>query len=117
MTGIPARLPGEPVNGEIGRVNLEQERGLPRNGVLVIGKARPVRGPHLYQPGAALRHDVGDPERSADLDELPAADDHFPPPGVGRETEQYGGGVVVDDVGALGAGQGAQHPLDVREAG
>jgi len=41
-----------------------------------------------------------------DLYELAAADDHSRP-GRGREDREHSGGVVVDDVGALGAGQGA----------
>ena len=82
----------------------------------VVGEPRPVGRAHLDQPRARLRDHVGDPERPADLDELPARHHQLAPAGERGGRQQHGAGAVVDDDRGLGAGQLAQQPLDVRLA-
>jgi hypothetical protein len=54
----------------VGRVDLEHERGLGTDGVGVVGAPGPVRRPDFDQATTRLRHDLGNPEAAADLDEL-----------------------------------------------
>ena len=61
----------------------------------------------------ALAQDVGDAEAVADLDQLAAGDEHLAAARRGGEGEQHCGGVVVDGERVLGAGDRAQHIVDV----
>ena len=63
---------------------------------LVVGDPGPVRRPDLDQARTRGRQDLGDPERAADLDQLPARDDHLAPAGERRHGQQHRGRVVVD---------------------
>ena len=91
-----------------------QERGRPLGErPLVVGEPRPVGRPHLDERGARAGEHVGDAEAVADLDQLPAGDDHLATLGQRRQREQHRGRVVVDDERCLGAGQLPQHRRDV----
>ena len=79
----------------------------------VVRGSRLVRRPDLPQHGARLRHHVGNPEAAADLDELPARDDHFASFRQCREHDQRRRRVVVDDDCGLGAGDAAQQRFRV----
>ena len=74
----------------------EQRRLRPDRALVVVG-ARPVRRPHLDEPGARAGEHVGDPEAVADLDQLAARDDDLAALGERGEREQHRRGVVVDD--------------------
>ena len=52
---------------------------------------------------AAGRHDIGQPERPSDFNQLPARNDHLAPLGQRAQCDHRGGGIVVDDRGRLGS--------------
>ena len=79
----------------------------------VVGQSRAVRRADLHEPGSGLGDDVGDPERPADLDRLPARDDELASARERRGGEQRRGRAVVHRERRLGAGQLAQQRLDV----
>ena len=58
-------------------------------------------------------HDVGNPERAADLDELASRHGHLLALREGVEDQQHRGGVVVDHDRRFSAGEPAQPRLDV----
>ena len=95
---------GEPPHPVIAFVNDENHRRLCADRPLVVLYMRAIGGPHLSNTGAAGRDDVGNSEGTADLDELPAGDDHLPLPrqGIEREHTQARGAVDHDDVVAIG---------------
>src|SRR5262249_21909862 len=72
-----ARRPrgGEADDAVVGRVDLEQERGVGGDRVGVVAQVSPVRRAYPAEPRATAEHDVGDPELTADLDQLAARDD------------------------------------------
>ena len=89
-----------------------QDRGGPRiERRAVIGEARAVRRADLDQLRARGAHDVGDPERAADLDQLPAGHEDGPALRERLEREEQRGGAVVDDERVLGVGQGREEQL------
>ena len=71
----------EPDRAEVRLVRAHHRAGLGPDRGRVVGEPRAVGGAHLDQPRARLRHHVGDPERPADLHELPARDDQLAPAG------------------------------------
>jgi hypothetical protein len=71
--------------------------GLGADGLLAVPEVRAVGGPHLHETYAGARHDVGQPERAADLDQLAARDDGLLADAEGVEHQQHRGGVVIDD--------------------
>ena len=79
----------------------------------VVGKVRLVRGADFHHSGVRLRHDVGDAERPADLDELAARDDSFVTCGEFGEHHHDCCGVVVHSNCGLGAGERADELLAV----
>ena len=106
-------LVGEADDAVVARVHLEHQPGVCGQRALVVREVRLVRRADLDHPGAGLGHDVGDAERAADLDELPAGDDRLAAARERRDAEHDGGGVVVDRHRGLGAGEPAQQRLDV----
>ena len=70
-----------------------------------------VGGAHLHHARSGELHDVGDAERSADLDQLAARHHGFMAFGELGEHEQNRGGVVVDGHGGLGTGRQANQTL------
>ena len=103
----PARasrgLLGEADDPEVRLVHAEQQRRLGADRALVVGRARPVRRPHLDEARAGAREHVRDAEAVADLDQLAARDDHLASLGERGEREQHRRRVVVDDERGLGA--------------
>ncbi len=63
---------------------------------------------------ARLAHDVGNPKRASDLDELPARDDDFASRCQRAEHQQYGRRIIVDHRRGFGARQLAQQRFDDR---
>ena len=86
-------------------MRLEDQAGAVADRLLVVPKVRAVGGADLDQAGAGARHDVGQPERAADLDQLAARHDRILAGPEGVEHQQHGSGVVVDDGRVLGAGK------------
>ena len=111
-----SRRGDEALDAIVARVRLHH-RGRPRpDRVRVVVPMGAVGRPHLHQPAARASHDVRDPERAADLDQLAARDQDFllrlARAAERVEREQHGGRVVVDDGRGLGAGQFADQRLD-----
>ena len=79
------------------------------DGVAVIVDAGAIGGADFAQDGAGARHDVGNAEAVADLDQFAARDDRFAAGGEFVEGEEDGGGVVVD-------GDARARPAGVRAA-
>ncbi len=102
---------------EVRRVGAQERRGVGRDRPRVVGQPRTVRRADLDHPRAGLGHDLGDPERAADLDELPARDDELAPGGEGGRRQERRGRAVVDRERRVGAGELAQQPFDVVLAG
>jgi hypothetical protein len=103
---------GEAADGVVAAVDLHQHRGARADGVFIIRRMGAVGGAHLHQLRAGAGHDVGDPERAADLHQLAARHHHLAPVGQRIEHQQHRGGVVVDHRRGLGAGQLAQQVFD-----
>ena len=59
--------------------------------------------PDLDEPAPRLRHDLGDPEPAADLDQLAARHDDVAAAGQRGQREEHRGRVVVHDEPGLGA--------------
>jgi hypothetical protein len=76
----------------------------------------PVGGADLAELRATGRDHVRDPERTTDLDELTAADDHLPTGRQRGERQQHGGGVVVDDQCGLRAREVTDQGVDPRQS-
>ena len=75
---------------------------------LVVGQSGAVGRADLDQPGARLRHHLGDAEAAADLDQLAPGHDDVAAGGQRGEHEQHGGGAVVHDEGGLGPARPGQ---------
>ena len=73
----------------------QQARAL-GDGFAIIVDAGAVGGAHFAQHRARARHDIGDAEAVADLDQLAARDDHFAAGGQFVQRQKNRGGVVVD---------------------
>jgi hypothetical protein len=86
-------------------VDLQQDpRGIV-DGRGVVGRPGLVGGPDLDERRAARGHELGEPVRPADLDELAPGHGHRAAGGQPEEHEEQGASVVVDDEGVLGAGE------------
>ena len=96
----------------VGGVHAQQQRGVGRDGALVVGGRRAVRRPHLDQAGAARGQDVRDAEAVADLDQLTAGDEHVAAGGERAQHQHQRGGVVGDGEPGLGAGERGDQRLD-----
>ena len=105
---------GEAADGVVAGVDLHQQGGARTQGCGVIREVGAIGGAHFDELGARAPHDVGKPERAADLDELPARDQHLAPIREHAQHQQHGGRVVVHDHGRFGAGELAQQLLDQR---
>jgi hypothetical protein len=89
---------------EVGAMHREN-RGRPVDHVLIIDEVSPVGRSDLLQHRAALSHDVGDAERSADLDQLTPRDKDSSTLGQRIEGEHQRAGRIVDRESILGSGQ------------
>ena len=110
---LERRLGREPDDAVVARVHAQDRARALGPGGLEVLEVGAVGGADLDQLGAALAQDVGDAEAVADLDELAAGDEHLAAARRGGERQQDGRGVVVDDERVLGAGDGAEHVVDV----
>ena len=97
-------------------MHAQQRDGLIRDRLRVVAGVGAVGRADLDQGGAGLAHHVGDAEAAADLDHLPARDDHLAAAGERGEREQQRRGVVVDGDACLRAGDAPQQPAEVRVA-
>ena len=100
---VESRELGEADDAEVRLVHAQEDSGLGPDRPLVVGRPRPVGGPHLDEARARAREHVRDSKAVADLDQLSARDDHLPPLGEGGEREEDGRRVVVDHERGLGA--------------
>ena len=62
----------EPDHAVVRGVNLEEQRDVGSDRLGVIAEVGPIGRAHLAQARTAPQHDVGNPELSADLDQLTA---------------------------------------------
>ena len=95
----------ETLDAIVGRMDLKDHRRIGRDGLLIICQVRAVGGADLDEFGARGRHDIGNTEAAANLDELAAADDNLFARGMGGKHQQHRGGIVVDDQRILGTGE------------
>ena len=102
---LGAHLLVKALNAVVGRMNLQDHGRVGRDGALVVGQVRAVGGADLDEPGARGRHDIGDAEAAADLDELAATHDDLFARGMGGQHQQHRGGIVIDDERVLGTGE------------
>ena len=91
----------------VGRMDLEDHCRIGRNGALVVAQMRAVGVPDLNELGTRGLHNIGDTETAADLDKLAAADDDLLVCGMGRQHQQHGSRVIVNDQRVLGTGKRA----------
>ncbi len=97
-------------------MDLQQQPGLIIERFAVVAQVGLVGGADLAQGDAAGLHDIRNAKGAADFDHLAARDDRLLAPGQSGQGEQHRAGVVVDHRGGLGAGQAAEHLLDVAVA-
>ena len=95
----------ETLDAIVGRMNLQDHGRFGRDGTLVVAQMRAVGGADLDEFGARGRHDIGNTEAAANLDELAAAHDDLFARGMGGKHQQHRGGIVVDDQRILGTGE------------
>src|SRR3989442_4849075 len=98
---------------EVAGVDTKDRSGLLRDRSRVVAHRGPVRRPDLDELRAGTPQDIRDTEAAADLDELPARDDHLLPRGEGGEREQDGSRVVVHDHRVLGTREIRENPSGV----
>ena len=87
---------GESRDAEVAGMDAQQQARAVVDGVAVVVDVRAVGGADLAQDGARARHDFGDAEAVADLDQFAARDDGFAARRKFVQREKDGGGVVVD---------------------
>ena len=104
---------GEALDGVVRRMDLHDRRGVGADRRGVVLEMRAVGRADLDQAAAGARHDVGNAEGAADLDQLAARDDDLAAGGQRVQHQQHGGGIVVDGGRRLGAGQAAQPGRDM----
>ena len=88
---------GESSDLEIRAVHLEQQFTVRRQRPVVIVGMGSVGGADFDDAGSGARHDVGDPERPADLDQLAAGDDRLAVARQRAEREQHRAGGIIHD--------------------
>ena len=101
----------EPLDPVVARVHLEHQGDARPDGALVVADPRAVRRADFDQARAARFEDLRNPERTADLDQFAAGQQDLAAGRQAGECESQRGGVVVDDQGRLGAGEGAHQVL------
>ncbi len=84
-------------------VHLQQQPGLRGDRAFVVRGVRAVGGAHLFEDRAASGHDLRNPERAANLNQLAARHDHFLAARQRVQGKEHRGGVVVDHRGRFGA--------------
>ena len=94
-------------------MHLQKRSRLLADGGFIVAPVRLVRRADLAQRAAALRHDLRNAERAADLDELAARGDDLSPARERGQDEQHRRGVVVHGHRRLRTRQAAQKRLHV----
>ncbi len=89
----------------------EQARARADGGLVVLGVGA-VGGADFDQLDPGARHDVGNAEGTADLDQLATGNDAFLARPQAVQCQQHGGGIVVDHGDGLGARQLANQTDD-----
>ena len=89
----------------VGRMDLEDHGRVGRDGALIVAQMRAVGGADLNELGTRGLHNIGDTKAAADLDKLAAADDDLLACGMGRQHQQHGSRVIVNDQRVLGTGE------------
>ena len=74
----------------------------------VIGERGAIGGAHFAEYRAAFRHDVGNAEGFADLDQLAAGDEGFASASERGQNQKNRGGIVVDDDSRFRAREAAE---------
>ena len=110
---LQGRLGGEPDDAVVAGVHAQHRPRAGVPGVFEVAQVGAVGGADLDQLGAALAQDVGDAKAVADLDQLAARHQHLAAAGGGGQRQQHRRGVVVDHERVFGAGDGAEHVVDV----
>ncbi len=102
----------EALDRVVAGVDFHQQRAARAERFLVVAQMRAVGGADLdqFRPGA--RHDVGNAERAADLDQFAARHDHFAARRERGEHQQHRRRIVVDDGCSLRASELAQQVVD-----
>ena len=72
---------------------------------LVVRRVRAIGRAHFFENRATPGHDLRNPERAANLNQLAARDDHFLAARERVQGQEDRGGVVVDDGGRFGTGE------------
>src|ERR1700728_307671 len=90
-------LLGKASNLKIGSMHPQQQPRALANCFFIIADARAIGCAHFQKRCPRLRHDVGDAEGTADLDQLAARDDYLAALGQSVERQQDGSGIVVYD--------------------
>ena len=101
-------LLGEADDPEVGLVHAQDHGRLGAERPLVVRHPGAVRRPDLDEPRSRAGEHVGNPEAVADLDQLPARDEHLAALGERGQGEHHGSGIVVHDERSLGAGDPLQ---------
>ena len=83
-------------------MDLEQQGRIWGNGVFIISRMGTVGGADFPEDTAALGHDIGNPEGTADLHQFTPGNHHLFAPGQGFQADQHGTGIVVDHHGTFG---------------
>ena len=107
-----ADLAAETDDPIIARMDFQQHPGFGSNRLGVVVGVSAVGGADLAQRDTAFAHHVGNPKRAANLDQLTPRDNALSALGHRIQGQQYGCGVIVDNSGRLGAGQGQQIGLN-----
>ena len=77
-------------------MHTKQKSSVLVDGALIISNARAVRCSDLSQRRLRLRHHIGNPKRTADLNQFPAGDNHLSAFCQRIERKQHRSGVVID---------------------
>ncbi len=99
------RRGGKALDRVVAGVRLQDQPGVGADRGSEIAEMGTVGGADLAQPCPRARHDVGQTERPADLDQLAARDNRLAAVGQRIQRQHQGGGIVVDGERRLGPGQ------------
>lgn len=86
-------------------VHFEEQTRTFADRLLVVRQVRSIRGPDFPEADAAFRHDVGDAERAANLDEFATRHHDLFAFCKRIQRDEERGGIIVDDRGGLRAGE------------
>ena len=92
----------------VGRMDFQDHRRAGRNGTSIIIQMRAVGRAHFDKLGTRSRHDVGDAEAAAHLDQLAAAHDDLFAARMRGKYQQHRRGIIVDNQGVLRPRERAQ---------